>query len=368
MPSASARRSAAARFSTGFTTTFPEAFYFTGGIDEIRACSACPALAPERALLALPPHVRMEHSRLDRPQSSAASRNSRTFAARSRVVQYQWSSGCLVFVSTSKTCGNREQWWHAWARAVGYVNQRALQERPGGFGGSRTLSRSVTPFAPEALRPRLRWHGMHERRDPVVAPPALRKRQSLGYWQRAAANGLAGGAPSWKVNASMFTWLSTVVTVLVVPASMVVLSPSWNVRLATSDPTTQKMSALRASSILSPPRPGGHPCGRGPAIVPGVIMKAPAGVSMHVTGRPFFFFCWAPAGDGATSETTSKPMRAATAYACFIFQPSYTHAGTSMASRWSTLKRCQGHASRTLLLTLLSGLALIRLGGGSTRL
>src|SRR5216110_2808708 len=90
MPSASARRSAAARFSTGFTTTFPEAFYFTSGIDEIRACSAClsprPALAPERALLALPPRVRMEHSRLDRPQSSAASRNSRTFAARSRVV------------------------------------------------------------------------------------------------------------------------------------------------------------------------------------------------------------------------------------------------------------------------------------------
>src|SRR5437870_3537636 len=44
--------------------------------------------------------------------------------------------------------------------------------------------------------------GVHE----IGAGPArLRKRQSLGYWQRAAANGLAGGTPSWKVNASMFT-------------------------------------------------------------------------------------------------------------------------------------------------------------------
>jgi hypothetical protein len=32
---------------------------------------------------------------------SAASRNSRTFAARSHVVQYRHSSGCFVFVSTS---------------------------------------------------------------------------------------------------------------------------------------------------------------------------------------------------------------------------------------------------------------------------
>src|SRR2546426_5013236 len=85
------------------------------------------------------------------------------------------------------------------------------------------------------------------------------------------------------------------------------------------------MSALR----IFPSRPGGHPCGSGPATVPGVVMKPPAGVSAHVTGRRPFFLSWAPAGDGATSETTSKPMRAATAHACFIFQPSYTHAGTS---------------------------------------
>src|SRR2546430_676066 len=164
MPSASARRSAAARFSTGFTTTFPEAFYFTGGIAEIRARSAS---LPHAQHLLLNGHSLQCHPTTGwnilasiARSTSAAIRNSRTFAARSRVVQYQWSSGCLVFVSTSKTCGNREQWWHAWARAVGYVSQRALQERPGGFGGSRNLNRSVTPFAPEAPRPRPRWQGI----------------------------------------------------------------------------------------------------------------------------------------------------------------------------------------------------------------
>ena len=68
--------------------------------------------------------------------------------------------------------------------------------------------------------------GMYERRDPVVAPRAYVKRRNFGYWQRAVANGLAGGTPSWKVNASMFTWLSTVVTVLVLPRSAVVSSSS----------------------------------------------------------------------------------------------------------------------------------------------
>ena len=56
-----------------------------------------PAAAPERAVLAGPAGIRVETPASIAWSTSATSWNRRRFAARSRVVQYRWSSGDFVF-------------------------------------------------------------------------------------------------------------------------------------------------------------------------------------------------------------------------------------------------------------------------------